>query len=224
MPARLVPLVSGEVYHVLNRGAGGIPVFKNQSDHRRFTETLRYYRHTKTPVRFSKLLELPKNERQKMVSNLERFPKLNVEIIAYCLMPNHFHLLLKQDRDDGISNFIRLATNSYVRYFNTKYRRKGPLLEGRFEAIRVETEEQLLHLSRYIHLNPYTAHLVKDRRTLLAYPFSSLPGYLNPTKQTFCQREFILNYFKRVQDYKNFILDQADYQKTLKLIEHQTLE
>ena len=76
-----------------------------------------------------------------------------MEIICYCLMPNHLHLLLRQLMDGGISKFMSNFANSYTRYFNTKSKRKGPVFEGKFKAKRIETDEQLLHLSRHIHLN-----------------------------------------------------------------------
>lgn len=224
MPARIVPLVTNEFYHIVNRGVGAIPVFKNSWDYQRFIQTFQFYQHDELPMRFSKFLALPKQEREDLFLSLSRSSKLLVEIIAYCLMPNHFHFLLKQKEDGGVMKFIRLATDSYSKYFNTKYKRKGTLFEGRFKAVRVETEEQLLHLSRYIHLNPYSGYLIKDLKKLVDYPYFSLPEYLGLNENKICQKQTIFSFFGSQAKYRDFINDQADYQRNLELVKHQLLE
>ena len=139
-------------------------------------------------------------------------------------MINHYHLLLKQIKNNGIFNFIRLLNNSYSHYFNTKYKRKGSLFEGRFKAARIENDAQLLHLSRYIHLNPYSSFLVKNSEELISYPFSSLSEYLRQNKDNICHKEIVLGQFSDFKDYKKFVLNQADYQRSLQGIKHQLLE
>ena len=84
-------------------------------------------------------------------------------------MPNHFHLLLKQTIDNGISHFLSKFTNSYTKYFNTKYNRVGPVFQGVFKSVHIESDEQLMHLSRYIHLNPVVSAVV-EKQNLLSYP------------------------------------------------------
>ncbi|MBN1262974.1 MAG: transposase [Candidatus Pacebacteria bacterium] len=163
-------------------------------------------------------------DKENLKKELRKKKDFLVEIVAYCLMPNHFHLLVKQAKDRGIRNFITKSCNSYSHYFSTKYKRKGPLFEGRFKAIRVETEEQLIHLSRYIHLNPYSSYLVKNFKKLAAYPFSSLPEYLNNIKDPICQKEIVLSYFSGFEDYKKFVFRQAEYQRELGKIKHLALE
>ena len=140
-------------------------------------------------------------------------------------MPNHFHLLLKQIIDGGISKFMSNFTNRYTRYLNTKNDRNGPIFQGRFKAIRIETDEQLLHVCRYIHLNPYTSYVVKTFSNLEKYPYSSFPEYLGKTKREFCNKELILHHFnKDRKDYKKFVFNQANYQRELNKIKHLTLE
>lgn len=223
MPPRETPLVNNFIYHIINRGNNSIPIFINNYDYQKFIQIMLYYQKPQT-LRLSKLLQLPKSQRIK----LKNFPQSNqtflVEIIAYCLMPNHFHLLLKQTQNNGITTFMRLVQNSYCHYFNTKWNRKGTLFEGRFKSVLVETDEQLLHLSRYIHLNPYSSFLVKDVPSLMEYKYSSLPEYLKMTASEICQKQIILDQFPTINDYKNFVLNQADYQRTLDQIKHQTLE
>jgi len=139
-------------------------------------------------------------------------------------MPNHFHLLLKQSKDKGILTFMRSFQNSYAHYFNHKAKRKGTLFQGRFKTIRVETEAQLLHLSRYIHLNPLSSYVIKDLTALWQYPYSSLLEYINLQKSQYCQKQIILKQFSNRLDYKKFVSDRADYQQSLEKIKHQLLE
>ena len=224
MPPRTVPLVTDEFYHIVNRGNASTPIFKSKYDHQKFISTFLYYQNLNTPMRFSEFNNLNGSERSKILEDFKNKKDFLVEITAYCLMPNHFHFLLKQKRNNGIINFTRLFTNSYSRYFNIKYKRKGGLFEGRFKAVHIETDAQLLHVSRYIHLNPYSSYLVKDFKSLLNYPFSSLPEYLESSKIKVCQKRIILDQFSTIEDYKKFVLDQADYQRTLDQIKHQVLE
>lgn len=224
MPARTIPLVTGEYYHIVNRGVASTPIFKRKYDYQKFIQAFLYYQNTNPPVRFSKFGEFPKIEKEKVLEELKKKRDLLVEIIAYCLMPNHYHFILKQVKDKGIANFIRLSTNSYSHYFNIVYKRKGTLFEGRFKAVRIETDSQLLHLSRYIHLNPYSSFLIKDFKSLLNYPFSSLVEYLGISQTSVCQKDIVLNQFPGSEEYKEFVLNQADYQRTLEEIKHQILE
>lgn len=224
MPARVLPLVTNEIYHIINRGNASVPIFKVKHDHQRFIQTFLYYQNINPPIRFSKFTKLNNTNRGKILRELKEKKKFLVELIAYCLMPNHFHFLLRQNKEDGILNFIRLSTNSYSRYFNTKYRRRGSLFEGRFKAVRIETDNQLLHVSRYIHLNPYSSYLVKNFESLLSYPFSSLPEYLGNVREGVCQKEIILEHFPNAGKYKEFVSDRADYQRSLEEIKHQLLE
>jgi putative transposase len=139
-------------------------------------------------------------------------------------MPNHFHILIKQKTDNGISKFMANIQNSYARYFNTKHKRIGPLFQGQFKAVKIESEEQLLHVSRYIHLNPYSSALVKNYEELEKYEWSSLKEYLNTTLFPFCSKDDIQEYFKKEGSYKEFVFDNADYQKRLEEIKHLILD
>lgn len=144
-----------------------------------------------------------------------------VEIVCYCLMPNHFHFLLQQKRDGGITEFASKLTNSYTKYFNIKNRRVGPLFQGEFKSVYIETNEQLLHLSRYIHLNPLVDYVTKY---LENYKWSSYIEYINSSINGACQKDIILNQFKSHNDYKQFVLNWEDYGKKLEAIKHQLLD
>lgn len=224
MPGRDIPLVTNEIYHVFNRGVASLPTFQNKRDYSRAIETMFYYQNRIPPVKYSKFLTLSTDKRRQILNDLAKQKQFFIEIIAYCLIPNHFHLIIKQVVENGISKFTGNFTNSYTRYFNTKNERAGPLFQGKFKAKRIETEEQLFHLSRYVHLNPYSSYVVKTLKDLENYPFSSLPEYLGKVQTNYCAKEVVLGNFKNKAEYKKFLFDQADYQRKLEEIKHLTLE
>ncbi|MBI2196717.1 transposase [Candidatus Daviesbacteria bacterium] len=187
-----------------------------------------YYRFADTPVSFSHFMKVPFEERNLILDKLKKQNNLQVEILVFCLMPNHFHLLLKQITEKGITNFISNVQNGYAKYINIKEDRAGPLFQSAFKGVRIETDEQLLHVSRYIHLNPSTGYLVGIEK-LIEYPWSSLPDYLESAnkKFAFVSPDLILSFFGSRGSrgkYKEFVLNQAEYQRKLANIKHLVLE
>jgi len=225
MPVRKIPLAVNEIYHIVNRGIASQPIFRNARDYKRFIETFLYYQNKKVPLKFSTFTKLSGKEKNDVLQKLKKERNFLVEIIAFCLMPNHIHFLIRQSEDNGISEFMRNTMNSYCRYFNLKSERFGPLFQGRFKAIRIETPEQLLHVSRYIHLNPFSGLVVKTLDQLISYPYSSLIEYLDAGNipNPICNKEIILENFEG-SSYKDFVFDQADYQRELQRIKHLVLE
>lgn len=144
-----------------------------------------------------------------------------VEIITYCLMPNHFHLLVKQVRDGGITEFLSKLSNSYTKYYNTKYNRVGHLFQGEFKAVVMENDEQLIHVSRYIHLNPLVSGLTRE---IDQYKWSSYREYVDNNSPEFCSKEEVLGHFKNSHGYEQFVLDQASYALEIEFIKHQIIE
>lgn len=211
MPYRITPLINGQIYHVFNRGVEKRNIYTNRDEYLRFLEISKYYQQVNPQVKFSQADSAQKE-------NLS--DKKLVEVIAYCLMPNHFHFLLKQIDDNGISIFIRRLINSYTKYFNTKNERVGPLLQGPFKAVRIESDKQLIHTTRYIHLNPIVGYLVKDLRN---YEWSSYLIYLGLINNTLCQREKIEELIS-LKDYEQFVLDHADYSMRLAEIKNLMLD
>lgn len=126
-------------------------------------------------------------------------------------MPNHYHFLVRAKEKDGISQFMKQLSNAYTHYFNEKYKRSGVLFEGSFKAVHVLTNELVLHISRYIHLNPVVAGLSTDPE----YKWSSYSEYINESPTKICQTKFILDFFPSVYAYKKFVHDQKDYAKKL---------
>lgn len=220
---RNVVFANNEIYHIFNRSLDQQPIFTLKRNCQRALLTLDFYRFKNPPLRLSKALLLEKEARKKFFNNLKLNGEKLVEIISYCLMPNHFHFLLKQRLDNGIAKFVGNFTNSYTRYLNTKSKRVGPFFQGIFKAVRIENEEQLIHVSRYIHLNPVTSFVVKED-SLELYPYSSLLEFLGLSHEEICDKEVVLNFFSSKKKYQTFIYDQIDYAKKLEMIKHLTLE
>lgn len=216
MPGRLEPLVTGNYYHIFNRGSDSRNVFLQNRDYKRFKQALIYYRFAGPKPKFSNLTKAL------LLGAPIAFGEKRVDILAYCLMPNHFHFLVKQLVDGGISSFLSQLSNSYTRYFSTKYIRSGPIFQGRFKAVCIDTDEQLLHVSRYIHINPYVSPAgiinVGDN-----YEWSSYSEYLSGV-ENFCSLKGVMGFFKSSVDYKKFVEDQITYGMSLELIKHKLIE
>src|SRR3989344_7750446 len=195
MPGRKNPLVTDCFYHVFNRGVARGETFISDYEFRRAISTLNYYCHGEVPFCLSRLYRFDPDRQSDILKNLEAMPKL-AEVLCFCLMPNHFHLLLKQNVDGGISKYLSNFQNSYTRFFNTVHKRDGPLFLSRFKAVEIETEEQLLHVSRYIHLNPYVGSVVQSLGNLRGYPWSSLVEYVEGDEENFVNTRLIFSSFK----------------------------
>lgn len=162
-------------YHIFNRGAFKHKIFKDKQDYQVFTNILSYY------------LKYPRTRHfayQKKVNDfqgrfLEKEP--TVHLVAYCQLPNHYHFLVKQlpnaIEKTNISNLIRRLSVSYSIHFRHKYKHSGSIFEGKFKSVVVDSDKQLLYLSKYIHQNP-----IKLTKKLENYPYSSLPVYLKQTE------------------------------------------
>lgn len=147
-----------------------------------------------------------------------------VKILCYCLMPNHFHLLLKQITDNGIQEFVKKVCGGYTSYFNIKNERQGHLFQGPFKAVLVDKESQFLHLSRYIHLNAldlfqpeWREGKITDwegaKNFLEQYPWSSYPVFVGKQTSDFCRPELLSEIFKTPKDYESHLKDwvERDY-------------
>lgn len=219
---RKVVLANDEIYHVFNRGVEKRPIFVNKRDYDRALQTLDFYRHSGISSSLSEVLNLENDKRDLFLAQLKTKGKKLVEILSFCLMPNHFHLLLKQLQEDGIKIFLSNFSNSYTKYFNIKNDRVGPLLQGIFKAVRMEDDNQLIHVCRYININPAVSLVIKEEE-LIDYPYASLSEYLRK-KEGFCNKEEILSYFSSVKKFEDFIFDQIEYGKKLESIKHLIFE
>lgn len=200
-------------------------VFSEKRDYSRFCDLINYYRFISPGLRFSFYNRLNIEEKEDFMKRLQGEREIQVLIYAFCLLPNHFHLLVKEIYEEGIRKFLSNLQNSYARYLNIKEKRKGSLFQEMFKATRVETDEQFIHVARYIHLNPYSNFFVKRIEDLETYPWSSLPGYMSKgQKFGFVDQDFLSSFYSTSEKLKNFTFDQADYQKRLEEIRFLSIE
>ncbi len=152
---RKIVFSTDEHYHIYNRGVDKRIVFTNDSDYQRFLLLL-YLANSNTSVQLQKLI---RNYSVQGRSLDEIFVRENlgeslVDVLAYCLMPNHVHLVLRERKEGGISKFMSKVMTGYSMYFNKKYNRTGTLWQGRFQANHIDEDSYLRHIFAYIHLNP----------------------------------------------------------------------
>jgi putative transposase len=225
MPIRKIQFVNEHYYHIFNRGVNKQPIFFNRKDYLRMLNTIEYYQHAGDFLKFSNYINLPSETRKDMFKQIQNLDK-HVDIVSYILMPNHFHLLVKQNMEMGISRFLSNLQNSYTRYYNLKHDRTGHLFQGQFKSALIESDEQLLHVSRYIHLNPYSSALVKNIENLIDYEYSSFLEYQSNSTHSLCNKSLLINnnFFKNAGSYLDFVNNNADYQKRLSLIRHLVIE
>lgn len=195
MPARNIvkQFDTNSFYHVYNRGAGKQPIFLDAQDKRKFMQILK--RH------------LDSGDEQ-MRSDGRKYEVYDVELAAYCLMKNHFHLLLFQRYDiAAMTKLLHSVQTAYTMYFNFRYKRQGHLFQGIYKASRIEQESYLSHVSRYIHLNP---------RTYQTYKWSSLPEFLTTRETEWIHPERVLDMSPSA--YQEFMEDYEDRKALLDLV------
>lgn len=190
--------VENGVYHIYNRGVEKRDIFTSKNDYIVFLYFLKQY-----------LLSLDDPEKDHSTKErilLRRSFKDKIEIMAFCLMPNHFHLVVRQKGKNDMTEFMKCLGTSYSMYFNGKYSRVGSLFQGRYKAALVLSDDYLLHLTRYVHLNPVEAGLCDLAEK---YEFSSYKDYIGENKIKWISPKFVLDYFSQ----NNSLLGKSDYKK-----------
>ena len=186
---RVKQYVEGGFYHVYNRGVERRRIFLDDQDYRVFLHLLKFY------------LSEPQTPNEHPLQSLTGFTPVklrplktlhgSVELHCYCLMPTHFHLLLKQRDERSMEKLLRRILTNYSMYFNRRYERVGHLFQGAYKAVLVDEDNYLLHLSRYIHQNP-----TLTKRYLHQYPYSSYSDYIGEKRTPWLTTSFILDFFK----------------------------
>lgn len=222
MPGRRLIFANGEYYHIFNRGVARQPIFLTQRDYSQALLTLSYYLFRNPPMKLSRYKALSRKDRDRVFANQQKLQIVYVKLLAFVFMPNHIHFLLQQVSDNGISRLMSQFQNSYTRYLNTKQDRVGAVFQGAFKAVHVETEEQLLHLSRYIHLNPVVSHVIRAEEAC-SYPWSSFQDYLRG-QSSFVSLEPVLPIIGSPEKYTAFVMDNVDYAERLHQLKHLLLE
>jgi len=127
-----------------------------------------------------------------------------ITVIAYCLMPNHYHFVLRQDSEHPVSQFVQSLFNSYTKAFNKVYARSGTLFEGPFRAVPIDDETYLLHACRYVHRNPLEAGLVTD---VADWPYTNYLEWIGQRNGALVDREFVQSYFATPAAYARFVME-----------------
>ena len=205
---RAITISEGEHYHVFNRGMRKQLIFNNDQDRYRF---LFLITHFQSPLTFSDVGEAVKNFknslRQHSVLTLNReeiTQNRTVELIAFALMPNHFHLMIKEVKTGGIATFMQRLQNSYTKYYNIKNELNGHLFQGPYRLVHIKDNEQLLYTSVYIHRNCRELKGWKDREA--EYPWSSYFDYVKQNRwKKFLSNEIIMDQFTSPQEYQKWV-------------------
>lgn len=177
MPYRKVNFYPGGFYHVYNRGNRKKDIFFDKGDYVYFLKKVRQYK-----------------------------DEYEVKVIAYCLIPNHFHFVLQQKKGPPISEFMRHITRDYAIFINNKYELAGRLFQGPFKVRAVESEAYLLHLTRYIHLNPLDIGVQKE--LLATYPWSSYLEYIGVRHGSLPEFSSII---EGVENYEEYVLEGVEF-------------
>lgn len=204
----------GNYVHVYNRGAKKLPIVKDDDDKWRFLKTIFYFNSVSTPQFWDRELLVRKISHFMWPTDWGRREPV-VKILAYCLMPNHYHLLLKEIKEGGITTFMRKFSNSYTGYFNNKYNESGHLFQGAYKAKRINTDNQLCHLSAYIQVkNPFelipgglekaTGDFERCYKLATAYKFCSLGDMMEERKSPIIERELLGELYSPAE-YKKFV-------------------
>lgn len=213
-------LVEGKIYHIISRSIAGFKIFNRPADFKRIIKALEFYNHIKSVIKFSNFLALSPRKQKKIQRDLNDSRSKIVQITTYCIMPTHIHLILKQLKEGGISRLMKNLLDSYTRYFNVKYKRKGPLWESRFKNVLVKKDEQLLHLTRYVHLNPVSAHLIEKPED---WKYSSYQEYTHKKiPHRICDYSDLLEI--NTTEYRKFVNNQISYQRELAKIKNLLLD
>lgn len=203
MSRRRNDFAEGEFYHVYNRGVDKRIIFSDSYDTQRFSKSMIEF-NVIDPIG-----SLYENSFLQLGGPTPKSEEKLVNIIAYCLNPNHFHFILEQLTDGGVSEFMKRLGGGYTGYFNNKYERSGSLFQGKFKAIHIDSDEYLLHASAYVNLNEHV-HQLGGRTPKLVQSISSWREYTDERVKGICEKEIILGQFRDRDEYKEFALSSLE--------------
>lgn len=203
---RNVIIAPDEYYHIYNRGVGKQIIFHQTNDYLRFIFLLCHFQFTDTIPHLSRAI----GNFQEDLSRLGQHPVLAkrgkriVDLVAFCVMPNHFHIIVKESLEGGIPTYMQRVLNAYAKYYNTKYERAGHLFQGPYQAVHISNNHQMLYLSAYLHRNPreMSDWFHKSEH----YPWSTYQDYVLDNRWgQFIVPEIIISQFANKRKYKYFV-------------------
>lgn len=204
---RLNPIISGQYYHIFGRGNNKQNIFRHERDYIRFLFLVLHFQSSEVFKNIDRnvsnynknlVFGLSKNEIDDIVKN--RY----IELVGFVFMPNHFHLIIREVKDNGISKYMQRVLTSYSKYFNTKYEQSGHLFQGPYKAVHIGDDNQLSYLSAYQHRNPNELKEWKGRE--LKYPWSSYQDYVKENKwRKLLKNDIIMDRFDSGGEYEEFV-------------------
>ena len=203
MSVRKKSFANGEFFHIYNRGVDKRIIFVDEYDIGRFFQSMIEF-NTVEPVG-----SIYENSFRQLGGETPKLAEGLVNIVAYCLNPNHFHLILEQLVDGGISEFMKRLSGGYTGYFNKKHDRSGSLFQGVFKDVHIDSNEYLLHVSAYVNLND-RAHQLGGETPKLVESLSSWREYTDKKVEGICEKEIVLGQFRNVDEYKDFALSSLE--------------
>lgn len=210
MSIRKVNFANGEFYHIYNRGTDKRNIFSDVADQERFIQSMKEF-NVIDPIGSIYEHCRIRNGNTKFGSKASKSGKKDevlVNVVAYCLNPNHYHFILEQASKKGVEKFMQRLGTGYSKYFNNKHERSGGLFEGKFQAIHIDSNEYLLHVSVYVNLNDrvheFGSKASKSSGKVLIKSRSSWDEYMGKVKDELCKKNNILGQFKNTKEYKTY--------------------
>ncbi len=201
----------GVTYHIYNKSVD-THMFQDEDDYRTFLFYIYIYLKPLKQV----LNAYPTLPFRLQIKNMSE----EIDAFGYCLLPDHFHLLLRQSDKDSIPRFMKQVNNAYTEYYNKKYKRFGRLMHGRYRAAALDNDNQILELSRFIHYHPeFTQGIVAEN-----YQWSSFREYLDRSQDSFCNKRLILSFFSSPSQYKDFVADTQSHKESFLKVKPQIIE
>lgn len=220
MSLRKNKLVQGEIYHIYNRGVDKRDIFMDENDRFRFIHDLYEFNDKNPAIRLNTFISNSAEFAEVGLPQIKRRSReILVEILAFCMMDNHFHMLVRQKEEDGITLFMRKIGTGYTNYFNKKYERTGALFQGKFKSVHIENESHFMYLPIYIHLNPLDFNFKEWREGKISdpqqainfldnYRWSSYMDYIgNKNFPSLINKDFLLSRLGNEENFRKEITD-----------------
>jgi putative transposase len=213
---RKTKFAKGEYYHVYNRGVDKRKTFQDERDYWRFLDSIVLMNEEKDGL----MIAWRDYKEFHPIGTIKDFLKLSlrsnkplVDVVAYCINPNHYHFILKQVAEKGIERFMFKLGTGYSMYFNKKIKRSGSLFQGPFKAVHISSNDKLLYLSGYVNCNSEVHGICKAEK----YRWSSFLNYIGTKKNNICKKEIISSQFISIEEYKQFAKSVAKEAQQKKL-------
>jgi putative transposase len=201
---RLIPIAPGEYYHLFNRGVNKQVIFHDNRDYARFLFLILYFQ---TEIKFPQVGRHIDKYVKSRAFDIEEVDEVvknrKVELVSFCIMSDHFHLIIREISEGGISSYMQRVLTAYSKYYNTKYQKSGHVFQGPYRFIHVEDNEQLLYLSTYIHRNP--REILKWLGKEDQYEWSSYQDFIIENRwRGLLLNDIVLGQFKSKEKYREF--------------------